>query len=52
MYTLEALRRKIAKEGKDITIRYLLSDNLPLSIREALEEAGVFHNGVLRYELL
>ena len=47
MYTLEALKRKIAKEGVEPTIQHLLSDDLPLQLKQDLEQEHVFCNGHL-----
>lgn len=51
MYTLEALKRKISKEGLDNTLQYLLSENLPLYVKIALEEEGVFCDGSICIDL-
>lgn len=52
MYDINALRRKISKEGLKFTIKYLTSDNLPLYLKKELEENDIFRNGKLRMELL
>lgn len=53
MYTIESVRRKASKEGLNNTVQYLLSENLPLYIKTALEEAGVFYNnGEIRIDLI
>lgn len=52
MYNIEALRRKIAKEGVENTIDYLLSDNLPLHIKQDLEKELIFDNGHLCLSLV
>ena len=45
MYNIEALRRKIAKEGFTPTIDYLLSDDLPMQLKKELEKEHIFSNG-------
>lgn len=52
MYTLEALKRKISKEGLNTTIQYLLSKNLPSHIKNDLEKEGVFNDGDLCTDLI
>lgn len=52
MYTLELLRRKIAKEGREETIRFLLSEDLPLHVKQELEKVHVFNNGYLCLSLI
>ena len=52
MYNLNTLKRKIAKEGFQSTIDFLLSDNLPLHIKEELTKEHVFNNGHLCLSLL
>ena len=45
MYNLNTLRRKVAKEGLQSTIDFLLSDDLPSNIKEDLAKEHVFNNG-------
>jgi len=52
MYDLEALRRKIGKEGVEETIQYLLSPNLPERIKESLTNCSVFSGGYLNLALI
>ena len=47
MYNKETLRRKIAKEGLETTIRFLLSDDLTWYIKKELEKDHIFINGHL-----
>ena len=52
MYDLNALARKIRKDGIDKTIDFLLSDNLSNTIKEQLVDLKVFVNGYLNLSLL
>ncbi len=52
MYNITSLKRKIAKEGFQSTIDFLLSDNLPEHIKEDLTKEHVFNNGHLCLSLL
>ena len=53
MYNLGTLKRKISKEGLQATIKFLLSDDLPLNIKEDLTAAHVFNSdGYLCLSLL
>lgn len=52
MYDLEALKRKIAKEGLETTIRFLLSDDLPLQVKQDLEKEHIFNKGYLCLSLV
>ena len=52
MYDLAALKRKISKDGFQTTFDFLLSDNLPLQIKEDLTKEHVFNNGHLCLSLL
>lgn len=47
MYNVEALKRKIAKEGVEPTIQHLLSDDFPLQLKQDLEKEHIFCNGIL-----
>lgn len=47
MYTLESLKRKIAKEGLEPTIQFLLSEELPLQVKQDLEKERIFNKGYL-----
>ena len=42
MYNLDALRRKIAKEGFQATFDFLVSENLDSKVKEDLTENHVF----------
>ena len=53
MYNLGTLKRKISKEGLQATIKFLLSDDLPLNIKEDLTAAHIFNtDGYLCLSLL
>lgn len=52
MYSIEALKRKIAKEGLDSTINYFLSTEIPSSLMADLEKLHIFNNGHLCLSLL
>ncbi len=52
MYNLQALKRKIAKEGLETTIQFLLSDEIPLQLKQELEKDHIFNNGYLCLSLL
>lgn len=52
MYDINALKRKIAKEGLENTIKYLLSDNLPSQLKQDLEKEHIFQNGLLCLSLV
>lgn len=42
MYNLNTLKRKIKKDGLQETIDFLLSDDLPLEIKQDLTKEHVF----------
>ena len=52
MYDINNLKRKIAKEGLDNTIQYLLSEELPVTLKNDLEKAHIFKNAYLCLSLL
>lgn len=53
MYNLDSLKRKIAKEGIQATIDYLLSDDLTSDAKKALTKNHVFNSeGYLCLSLL
>lgn len=52
MYNINALKRKIEKEGMEPTIQYLLSDDLPLQLKQDLEKEHIFCNGHLCLSLV
>ena len=44
MYTVDTLKRKIMKEGHQATVDFLLSNNLPIKVKEDLTKAHVFNS--------
>ncbi len=52
MYNIEAIRRLIAKNGIDATVRLLCSDNLPENIKAELTKCGIFRNNYLCLSLV
>lgn len=44
MYTIDTLKRKIMKEGHQATVDFLLSNNLPIKVKEDLTKAHVFNS--------
>ncbi len=52
MYSIDALKRKIAKEGLDSTINYFLSGEVPTHLMADLEKLHIFNNGHLCLSLL
>lgn len=43
-YTINTLKRFIAKKGKDYVIKYLSNPGLPEYIKKDLEKIGVFND--------
>ena len=53
MYNLSTLKRKISKDGLQATVDFLLSDDLPLNIKDDLTKVHVFNaDGYLCLSLL
>lgn len=52
MYSIEALKTKIADEGLDNTIKYFLSDEVPSNLMADLERLHIFNQGHLCLSLL
>lgn len=52
MYYIDILKEKIKKEGLESTIRYLLSDNLPLQLKSEMEKEHIFNDGYLCLSLI
>ena len=52
MYDLNAVRRRIGKEGVGPVIEHLSSEDFPEDLKEKLTKVGVFVNGHLNHALL
>ena len=52
MYDLEAVKRRIEKEGLDSVIKDLSSSNLSGEIFDGLESSNIFVGGYLNLSLL